>query len=56
MTTATAEVVYCDCHGTQTMAKIRGDKLIVRIRAWGEYHTLALPLDKIPELRVDSQK
>jgi hypothetical protein len=53
---ATADILYCDCHGTQVMAKIRDEKLVIRVRAFGQYHTVALMVDKLPQLKVDSQK
>jgi hypothetical protein len=56
LTVAAADVVYCDCHGTQYMAKIRDSKLIIRIRKHGEYHTVALPLDIPQKLTVDLPK
>lgn len=54
MSVATADILYCDCHGTQVMAKIRDEKLVIRVRTHGEYHTVALMLDRFPQLKVDS--
>ena len=55
MTTIASGVhpVFCDCHGTQYMAKVRDGKLIIRIRKHGEYHTVALSLDIFQKLTVD---
>jgi hypothetical protein len=48
--------IVCDCHGTQIMAKIRGSKLIIRVRSHGEYHTVVLPLDRFENTTLNSQK
>tara|TARA_Y100000310_G_scaffold339193_1_gene431134 strand:+ start:1994 stop:2110 length:117 start_codon:yes stop_codon:yes gene_type:complete len=37
------------------MAKVWNEKLVIRVRAWGQHHTVALPLDKFPQLKVDSK-
>lgn len=45
--------LYCNCHGTETMVKLREGKLLFRRKIHGEYHTLALPVDNIPKLVLE---
>ena len=45
--------VKCDCCGTETLAQIVGDKLVIKDRRHGEKHMVVIPirelLDKISE-------
>lgn len=45
--------ISCDCCGTEKMAQIVGDKLVIKDRRHGNKHMVVIPirelLDKIPE-------
>lgn len=41
---AQRETLYCSCHGSLTMAKRQGEKIVVLIRKHGIQHTLVIDL------------
>lgn len=51
--TTSAKVVYCDCHGSEKLAEITNDRIIVKDRRHGEHHIAVIPLrdvlDYVPD-------
>ena len=51
------EAIYCDCCGTEKLAQVRGDTLIIKDRRHGRTHVAVIKiqdlLDKVPE-RADN--
>ena len=39
----------CDCHHTQTMARVVDGMLFITLKTHGDVHTLRTPLDKLAE-------
>ena len=39
--------IYCDCCGTELMAKVVGDRLVIRDRRHGSNHVAVVPLKDI---------
>lgn len=47
------DTVYCDCCGTEKLAQVRGDTLVIKDRRHGQTHVAVIKiqdlLDKVPE-------
>lgn len=43
----TGDVVHCDCCGTELMAKIVGDNLVIKDRRHGKTHIAIVPLKEL---------
>ena len=50
ITTTLSLVVKCDCHGSQTMAKIENGVLYIVSKHHGQSHVVSTPIDKLKEL------
>ena len=47
MTTQTKQqAIYCDCCGTEVMAKRSEDRIVIQDRRHGRRHVAVIPLDK----------
>lgn len=39
--------IYCDCCGTEKVAEIKGDKLIIKVRRHSKIHVAVIPVKDI---------
>ncbi|MFA5429834.1 MAG: hypothetical protein WC329_01590 [Candidatus Omnitrophota bacterium] len=51
--TINGKVVYCDCHGTEKLAEINGDRIVVKDRRHGEHHIAVIPLREVLDYLPD---
>jgi len=43
-------VIYCDCCGTEKLAQVVGDNLVIKDRRHGEKHVAIVPLKTILDI------
>lgn len=55
MTTLKQGPLRCDCCGTERLARVEGEKLIITDRRGGKRHILVLQLDNNRGLCVESE-
>ena len=41
------DVIYCDCCGTQKLAQVVGDNLVIKDRRHGEKHVAVIPISSL---------
>jgi hypothetical protein len=39
--------VYCDCCGTEKLAEVVGDNLVIKDRRHGEKHVVSIPVEAL---------
>jgi len=44
------DVVYCDCCGTEKLAQVVGDTLVIKDRRHGEKHVAVIPISAILDI------
>ena len=44
------DVVYCDCCGTEKLAQVVGDNLVIKDRRHGEKHVAVIPLSGLLDI------
>ena len=52
------DVVYCDCCGTEKLAQVVGDNLVIKDRRHGEKHVAVVPISALLDIlksRVDNK-
>ena len=43
-------VVYCDCCGTEKLAQVVGDNLVIKDRRHGEKHVVVIPISALLDI------
>jgi len=43
-------VVYCDCCGTEKLAQVVGDNLVIKDRRHGEKHVAVIPISALLDI------
>jgi hypothetical protein len=46
-------VVYCDCCGSEKMAEIRGESLVIKDRRHGEKHVVVIKINDLLDILVN---
>ena len=44
------DVIYCDCCGTEKLAQVVGDKLVIKDRRHGEKHVAVIPISTLLDI------
>ena len=44
------DVIYCDCCGTEKLAQVVGDNLVIKDRRHGEKHVAVIPISDLLDI------
>ena len=44
------DVIYCDCCGTEKLAQVVGDNLVIKDRRHGEKHVAVVPISALLDI------
>jgi len=44
------DVIYCDCCGTEKLAQVVGDNLVIKDRRHGEKHVAIIPIQSLLDI------
>ena len=44
------DVIYCDCCGTEKLAQVVGDSLVIKDRRHGERHVAVVPISALLDI------
>ena len=44
------DVIYCDCCGTEKLAQVVGDNLVIKDRRHGEKHVAVIPISALLDI------
>ena len=44
------DVIYCDCCGTEKLAQVVGDNLVIKDRRHGEKHVAVIPISTLLDI------
>jgi len=48
--TISGDVIYCDCCGTEKLAQVVGDNLVIKDRRHGQKHVAVIPISDLLDI------